>query len=45
MAEPVIETQSLTKDYWLGVHVVHALRGFARSDLTQVDLEGSLARG
>jgi putative ABC transport system ATP-binding protein len=27
MAEPVIETQALTKDYWLGAHVVHALRG------------------
>jgi putative ABC transport system ATP-binding protein len=27
MAEPVIETQALTKDYWLGDHVVHALRG------------------
>ena len=27
MAEPVIETQELTKDYWLGSHVVHALRG------------------
>jgi putative ABC transport system ATP-binding protein len=27
MAEPVIETQSLAKDYWLGAHVVHALRG------------------
>jgi len=27
MAEPVIETQALTKDYWLGTHVVHALRG------------------
>ena len=27
MAEPVIETQSLAKDYRLGVHVVHALRG------------------
>ena len=27
MAEPVIETQGLSKDYWLGVHVVHALRG------------------
>ena len=27
MAEPVIETQDLTKDYWLGAHVVHALRG------------------
>ncbi len=26
MAEPVIETQGLSKDYWLGVHVVHALR-------------------
>jgi putative ABC transport system ATP-binding protein len=26
MAEPVIETQALTKDYWLGAHVVHALR-------------------
>jgi putative ABC transport system ATP-binding protein len=27
MAEPVIETQDLTKDYWLGAHVVPALRG------------------
>ena len=27
MAEPVIETQNLVKDYWLGTHVVHALRG------------------
>jgi putative ABC transport system ATP-binding protein len=27
MAAPVIETQSLDKDYWLGAHVVHALRG------------------
>jgi putative ABC transport system ATP-binding protein len=27
MAEPVIETQDLSKDYWLGAHVVHALRG------------------
>jgi putative ABC transport system ATP-binding protein len=27
MAEPVIETQDLSKDYWLGDHVVHALRG------------------
>ena len=27
MAEPLIETQQLTKDYWLGAHVVHALRG------------------
>jgi putative ABC transport system ATP-binding protein len=27
MAEPVIETQGLTKDYALGAHVVHALRG------------------
>src|SRR6185503_15558538 len=27
MAEPVIETQDLSKDYWLGTHVVHALRG------------------
>ena len=26
MAEPVIETQRLSKDYRLGVHVVHALR-------------------
>jgi len=26
MAEPVIETQHLTRDYWLGAHVVHALR-------------------
>jgi putative ABC transport system ATP-binding protein len=26
MAEPVIETQGLTKDYSLGAHVVHALR-------------------
>jgi putative ABC transport system ATP-binding protein len=26
MAEPVIETQDLAKDYWLGTHVVHALR-------------------
>jgi len=26
MAEPVIETQNLAKDYWLGTHVVHALR-------------------
>jgi hypothetical protein len=25
MAEPVIETQDLTKDYWLGAHVAHAL--------------------
>ncbi len=29
MAEPVIETQGLTKDYWLGAHVVHALRGIS----------------
>jgi putative ABC transport system ATP-binding protein len=27
MAEPVIETQDLSKDYWLGAHAVHALRG------------------
>jgi putative ABC transport system ATP-binding protein len=27
MGEPVIETQNLAKDYWLGRHVVHALRG------------------
>ena len=27
MAEPVIETRALSKDYWLGDHVVHALRG------------------
>jgi putative ABC transport system ATP-binding protein len=27
MAEPVIETQSLEKEYWLGAHVVQALRG------------------
>jgi putative ABC transport system ATP-binding protein len=27
MAEPVIETQGLSKDYRLGAHVVHALRG------------------
>jgi len=27
MAAPVIETQNLDKDYWLGAHVVHALRG------------------
>jgi putative ABC transport system ATP-binding protein len=27
MAEPTIETQNLAKDYWLGAHVVHALRG------------------
>ncbi len=27
MAEPVIETQDLAKDYWLGAHVVHALHG------------------
>ena len=27
MAEPVIETQDVAKDYWLGTHVVHALRG------------------
>ena len=27
MAEPVIETQNLAKDYRLGAHVVHALRG------------------
>ncbi len=27
MAEPVIETQGLVKDYRLGDHVVHALRG------------------
>jgi putative ABC transport system ATP-binding protein len=27
MAEPLIETQSLAKDYRLGAHVVHALRG------------------
>lgn len=26
MAEPVIETQDLAKDYWLGAHVMHALR-------------------
>ena len=26
MAEPVIETHDLSKDYWLGDHVVHALR-------------------
>jgi nucleotide-binding universal stress UspA family protein len=27
VAEPVIETQGLEKDYWLGAHVVQALRG------------------
>jgi putative ABC transport system ATP-binding protein len=27
MAAPVIETHDLDKDYWLGAHVVHALRG------------------
>jgi putative ABC transport system ATP-binding protein len=27
MAEPVIETQGLSRDYRLGAHVVHALRG------------------
>ncbi len=27
MAEPIIETRGLSKDYWLGDHVVHALRG------------------
>jgi putative ABC transport system ATP-binding protein len=27
MAEPVIETQDVAKDYRLGAHVVHALRG------------------
>jgi putative ABC transport system ATP-binding protein len=27
MAEPVIETHDLAKDYWLGAHAVHALRG------------------
>jgi putative ABC transport system ATP-binding protein len=27
MATAVIETQDLDKDYWLGAHVVHALRG------------------
>jgi putative ABC transport system ATP-binding protein len=27
MAEPVIEIQDLSKDYWLGAHVVHALHG------------------
>jgi putative ABC transport system ATP-binding protein len=27
MAEPVIETHDLGKDYWLGAHGVHALRG------------------
>jgi putative ABC transport system ATP-binding protein len=27
MAEPVIETRALSKDYWFGDHVVHALRG------------------
>jgi putative ABC transport system ATP-binding protein len=27
MAEPLIETRDLAKDYWLGTHVVHALRG------------------
>jgi putative ABC transport system ATP-binding protein len=27
MADSVIETQNLAKDYWLGAHVVHALRG------------------
>jgi putative ABC transport system ATP-binding protein len=27
MAEPIIETQGLGKDYWLGAHAVHALRG------------------
>ena len=27
MGEPVIETQDLAKEYWLGSHVVHALRG------------------
>jgi putative ABC transport system ATP-binding protein len=27
MATAVIETQDLNKDYWLGAHVVHALRG------------------
>jgi putative ABC transport system ATP-binding protein len=27
VAEPLLETQALTKDYQLGAHVVHALRG------------------
>jgi putative ABC transport system ATP-binding protein len=27
VAEPVIETRGLEKDYWLGAHVVQALRG------------------
>ncbi len=27
MAEPVIETQGLEKEYWLGAHVVQGLRG------------------
>jgi len=27
MTVPLIETQSVTKDYWLGTHVVHALQG------------------
>ncbi len=31
MAEPVIETRGLAKDYWLGAHVVHALRGVSVS--------------
>ena len=31
MAEPVIETQNLSKDYWLGTQVVHALRGVSVS--------------
>jgi putative ABC transport system ATP-binding protein len=29
MAEPVIETQHLVKDYGVGAHVVHALRGLS----------------
>ena len=31
MAEPLIETQGLAKDYWLGTHVVHALQGVSVS--------------
>ncbi len=31
MAEPLLETQELVKDYWLGTHVVHALRGVSVS--------------
>ena len=31
MAEPLIETQGLAKDYWLGTHAVHALQGVSVS--------------